>query len=71
MIIKNLKIFSQNVWKNRLLTDIILENNKNFDVIFIQEPPWPIIQTISSSKYEEGEIIVSAPNHPLHITFSR
>ena len=34
MIIKNLKIFLQNIWKNRLLTDIILENNKNFILFY-------------------------------------
>ena len=41
MIIKNLKIFSQNVHKNKFLTDIIiiLENKKEFNIIFIQEPP--------------------------------
>jgi len=38
MILKSLKIFSQNVHKNRLLTDTLLENNKDFDIIFIQEP---------------------------------
>ena len=37
MILQNLKIFHQNVCKNCLLTDIILENNKNFDIIFIQK----------------------------------
>ena len=39
MIKETLKIFSQNVRKNKALTNIILENNKNtMDVIFIQEP---------------------------------
>ena len=38
MIIKNLKIFLQNVGKNKILTNIILENNKNLNIIFIQEP---------------------------------
>ena len=38
MILKDLKIFSQNVHKNYLLTNLILENNKNFDIVFIQEP---------------------------------
>ena len=38
MNLKTLKIFSQNVQKNKLLTDTILENNKNFDILFIQEP---------------------------------
>jgi len=34
-----LKIFSQNACKNKLLIDILLENNKEFDIIFIQESP--------------------------------
>ena len=33
----NLKIFLQNIYKNCLLTDLILENNKNINIIFIQE----------------------------------
>jgi len=37
MIIKDLKISSQNVCKNHLLTETILENNKNFNILFIQE----------------------------------
>jgi len=49
MIIKNLKFFSQNVYKNYLLTDLILENNKNFDIIFIQKPLWSVIQSILST----------------------
>ena len=43
MIIKNLKIFSWNIGKNKILTNIILENNKNLNIIFIQEPLWSII----------------------------
>ena len=35
MIVKNLNVFSQNVQKNRLLTDMILETNKDFDILFI------------------------------------
>ena len=38
MIVKNLKVFSQNVWKNRLLTDTILETNKNFDIFHSETP---------------------------------
>jgi len=37
MILHNLRIFSQNVYKNQLLIDLILENNINFNIIFIQE----------------------------------
>ena len=35
MILKDLKIFSQNVWKNNFLINTILEVNQNFDIIFI------------------------------------
>ena len=38
MIIYKLRVFLQNVWKNSVLTDLILETNKNFNIIFIQEP---------------------------------
>jgi len=33
-----LKFFSQNVQKNKLIIDIILETQFSFDIIFIQEP---------------------------------
>jgi len=62
MIFKFSKIFSQNVYKNRLI-NTILENNKNFDILFIQETSWLIICNILSSISEEGEEIVGDPNH--------
>jgi len=37
MIIKEIKIFSQNMWKNNLIVKTILETQYSFDVIFIQE----------------------------------
>ena len=39
MIVCNLKVFSQNVHKNLLIINIILETNNYFDIILIQEPP--------------------------------
>jgi len=39
MILKNLRVFSQNFQKNKFLTDIVLQINKDFNIIFIQEPP--------------------------------
>ena len=47
MNIHNLWIFSQNIKKNKILTDIILEKQKNtLDIIFIQEPsPLPYTQS--------------------------
>ena len=35
MILKDLKIFSQNVQKNNFLINTVLEINQNFDIIFI------------------------------------
>ena len=37
MICNDIKIFSQNIWKNNLIINTILEVNANFDIIFIQE----------------------------------
>jgi len=41
--IKKPKDFLQNISKNKIITDIILENGKNFDILFIQKPPWLVI----------------------------
>ena len=37
MIIKNIKFFSQNVWKNNLIVNTILETHFEFNILFIQE----------------------------------
>ena len=39
MILRDIKMFSQNIWKSSLVINIILEVKTNFDVIFIQELP--------------------------------
>ena len=65
MIKETLKIFLQNVRKNKTLTDIILENNKKTtDIIFIQEPPRYLIQCIPSHSDPLGDPLYSSPNHP-------
>ena len=71
MNIKNLRIFSQNIWKNSSLVNIILRIQSEFDIIFIQELSWITICSISSSKSKDGEELVGIPNHPNWITFSR
>jgi len=68
---KKSQYFSQNVWKNNLLTNAILEAQIDFNIIFIQEPPWSIIRFISSSSNKEGEELVGIPNHSNWIIFSR
>ena len=55
MIYGNIKLYSQNVHKNSLIVNIILETQLSFDIIFIQEPLWLIIWSIwsfSSSKLD-------------------
>jgi len=64
MICKDIKILLQNVWKNNLIMNTILEVKTNFDIIFIQEPFWSTIYSIPSSKSYEEESLVSIVNHP-------
>ena len=71
MILKNLKIFSQNVWKNNLLINIVFEVNQSFNIIFIQEPLWTTLRTISSSTNCEGILLVGILNHLNWLTFAR
>jgi len=63
MISKNLKVFSQNIYKNHLLTEFILENQKEFNFLFIQELLWSIVRSISSPALAEGEGVVGIPNY--------
>ncbi|KAF5309958.1 hypothetical protein D9619_010442 [Psilocybe cf. subviscida] len=37
---------------------------QDFDILFIQEPPWRLIRTVPSAVSVEGEEVVGAPNHP-------
>ena len=71
MILKNLKNFSQNVWKNNFLINTVLEVNQNFDIIFIQEPLWTTFRTIPSSMNSEGISLLGIPNHPNWLIFAR
>ena len=66
MIKETLKIFSQNVRKNKTLMDIILENNKNTtDIIFIQEPPRYLIWHIPSHTNPLGDPLYGFLNYPV------
>ena len=71
MIIKEIKIFSQDVWKNNLIVKTILETQYLFDIILIQEPSWTMICFIPSSISKEGDELVGVLNHSNWITFSR
>jgi len=60
MILKSLSIFLQNICKNKLFTNTILENNKIFDILFIQELSWLVIYQISSPISEKEKDIIGA-----------
>jgi len=50
---------------------MILENNENFNILFIQEPPWLIICQILSSMSKEEKNIIRALYYSSWITFTR
>jgi len=64
MIVRNLKIFLQNVRKNSLVVNTILETQNQFDIILIQEPPWSEIRKIPSTTNCEGEPLMGTCHHP-------
>ena len=71
MILKELKVFSQNVQKNNFLINTVLEFNQNFDIIFIQELSWTTLRTIPSSINSKGIPLLGVPNYPNWLTFTR
>jgi len=71
MILKELKIFSQNVQKNNFIINTILGVNQDFDIIFIQKPSWMTIRNISSATNAKGTPLIGIPNHPNWLTFVR
>ena len=71
MIVQNLRIFSQNVQKNSLIINIILETQTQFDIIFIQEPPWSKVCKIPSTLCSEGEDLIETTHYPNWLLFTR
>ena len=71
MILKDLKIFSQNIQKSNFLINMVLEVNQDFDIIFIQELSWTTLRTIPSSANSKGIPLLGVPNHPNWHTFAR
>ena len=60
-----LRIYSQDVQKNYVLVDSLLEFQKDlYDILFIQEPPWNFIQFAPSTSSPGGQEVISAPIHP-------
>ena len=71
MIVKNLKIFSQNICKNSIIINTILETQNQFDILFIQEPLWSEIHKFLSSLNCNGELFIGTCYHPNWIAFAR
>jgi len=71
MILKDLRIFSQNIHKSNFLINTILKVNHDFDIIFIQEPSWTTLRFIPSSMNPKGVPLLGVPNHPNWLTFVR
>ena len=71
MIVQNLKIFSQNICKNSLIINTILETQHHFDIILIQELPWSEICKIPSATNCDGEPFMGSCHHPNWIMFAR
>jgi len=67
--IKNIKIFSQSIYKNNFVINTILEIQDSFDIIFIQEPSWSTIYSIPSFKSKKEEELVEVLNYSNWITF--
>jgi len=61
----NLTIFSQNVRKNKTLTDTILETQKNqTNIILIQELPCFFIWHVPSNSNPNGDPLYGTSKHP-------
>ena len=71
MIVKNLKIFSQNIRKNSVIINTILETQNQFDILFIQEPLWSEIHKFLSPSNCNGEPFMDTCYHPNWIAFAR
>ena len=71
MIVHKYRILLQNVRKNSLILNTILETQSLFDIILIQEPPWSEIRKVPSSSNCDGKPLVGTCHHPNWTTFAR
>ncbi len=68
----SLRIFNQNIAKQRLHLDVLLDNHSStYDILFIQEPPWATVRLAPSTSNVEGDPMIGAPNHPEWIQMVR
>jgi len=60
-----LRIYSQNVRKNYVLVNSLLESQKDlYDILFIQKPPWNLIHFAPSTTTSRSNEVISAPIYP-------
>ena len=64
MKLNSLKILLQNVQKNSLIVQTLLETQKDFDIILIQEPPWSEIWKVLSLSNSEEDPFIGTSHHP-------
>jgi Endonuclease-reverse transcriptase len=63
--IPQLHIFSQNVNHNYVYMDSLLSDlYENYDLLFLQEPPWQNIRAALSSSSRDGTDVISGPLNP-------
>jgi hypothetical protein len=63
--IPKLRIFSQNVNGNYMYTDSLLSDlYENYDLLFLQEPPWWFIRAAPSSSSRDGTDVIGGPLNP-------
>jgi hypothetical protein len=64
-VVKEIHILSQNVNRNRLHINMLLETLKDsYNIIFVQEPPWKVTCKTVPTRNPHGDNDVSAPKHP-------
>jgi len=62
---KDIRVYSHNVAKNYMYLDVLLETlYDDFNILFVQEPPWHTIRQAPSSTNKEGDDVTGAPTHP-------
>jgi len=58
MILNDFKVFSQNIWKNNFIINMILKAYSSFNIIFIQELFSTTLSSISSHANCEGSSLM-------------
>ncbi|KAF5342387.1 hypothetical protein D9611_001697 [Ephemerocybe angulata] len=67
-----IRVLSFNIAKNYAYLDIIQDRLKDeFNILFIQEPPWQTIRQAPSTVSKEGADVIGAPHHPNWLCMAR